>query len=189
MRKLIELAGGMREGHELKFWTPGGSSTPLLTPEHLDMPLDFESVGAAGSMLGTRALQLFDETTCVVRATLRWTEFYKHESCGKCTPCREGTWWLVQALTKLEKGQGTEADLEVVLDQCDNILGRSFCALADGAVSPIASSINLFREEYLAHLSQGGCPFDPAASPLFTNEGASACLPRTTPRTTRSPTW
>ena len=106
--------------------------------------------------------------------TLRWVEFYKHESCGKCTPCREGTWWLVQALTKLQKGQGTEADLEVVLDQCDTILGRSFCALADGAVSPIASSINLFREEYLAHLSQGGCPFDPAASTLFATAGAQA---------------
>ena len=106
LRQLIDLAGGMREGHELKFWTPGGSSTPLLTTEHLDVPLDFEGVGAAGSMLGTRALQLFDETTCVVRAVLRWTEFYKHESCGKCTPCREGTWWLVQTLARLEKGAG-----------------------------------------------------------------------------------
>src|SRR5690606_36606836 len=96
LRKLIELAGGMREGHTLKFWTPGGSSTPLLTDEHLDLPLDFDSVAAAGSMLGTRALQLFDDTTSVVRTVLRWTEFYKHESCGKCTPCREGTWWLVQ---------------------------------------------------------------------------------------------
>ena len=90
LRELIDLAGGMREGHELKFWTPGGSSTPLLTAEHLDVPLGFEDVGAAGSMLGTRALQLFDETTCVVRAVLRWTEFYKHESCGKCTPVPRG---------------------------------------------------------------------------------------------------
>ena len=88
-------------------------------------------------MLGTRALQIFDETTCVVRAVLRWTEFYKHESCGKCTPCREGTWWLVQTLAALEKGEGTEADLDLLLDQCDNILGRSFCALGDGAISPI----------------------------------------------------
>ena len=90
LRELIDLAGGMREGHELKFWTPGGSSTPLLTAEHLDVPLDFEGVAAAGSMLGTRALQIFDETTCVVRAVLRWTEFYKHESCGKCTPVPRG---------------------------------------------------------------------------------------------------
>jgi NADH-quinone oxidoreductase subunit F len=170
LRQLIELAGGMREGHELKFWTPGGSSTPLLTDEHLDVPLDFEGIGEAGSLLGTRALQLFDDTTCVVRAVLRWTEFYKHESCGKCTPCREGTWWLVQVLSRLEKGQGTEDDLDLLLDQCDNIMGRSFCALADGAVAPIESSIKFFRDEYLEHFRHGGCPFDPAASTLFSRQ-------------------
>lgn len=174
LRQLIDLAGGIREGHELKFWTPGGSSTPLLTTEHLDVPLDFEAVGAAGSMLGTRALQLFDETTCVVRAVLRWTEFYKHESCGKCTPCREGTWWLVQTLARLEKGEGKESDLGLLLDQCENILGRSFCALGDGATSPISSSIKYFRDEYLAHLTHGGCPFDPAASTAFATTGATA---------------
>jgi NADH-quinone oxidoreductase subunit F len=174
LRELLELGGGIRDGHELKFWTPGGSSTPLLTDAHLDVPLDYEGVGAAGSMLGTKALQVFDDSTCVVRAVLRWTEFYKHESCGKCTPCREGTWWLVQTLARLEKGQGTEADLDLLLDQCDNILGRSFCALADGATSPIMSSIEFFRDEYVAHLEQGGCPFDPAASTLFAVAGASA---------------
>jgi len=174
LRQLLELAGGVREGHVLKFWTPGGSSTPLLTPEHLDVPLDYEGVGKAGSMLGTKALQIFDETTCVVRAVLRWTEFYKHESCGKCTPCREGTWWLVQVLARLEQGRGTEDDLEQLLDQCDNILGRSFCALGDGATSPITSSIEHFRDEYLAHLTNGGCPFDPVASTLFASELAGA---------------
>jgi NADH-quinone oxidoreductase subunit F len=167
LRELLDLAGGMRDGHRLKFWTPGGSSTPILTDEHLDTPLDFESIGAAGSMLGTRALQIFDETTCVVRAVLRWTEFYKHESCGKCTPCREGTWWLVQTLARLERGEGTEADLDNLLDLCDNILGRSFCALGDGATSPITSSIQYFRDEYLGHQRNGGCPFDPAKSTLF----------------------
>ncbi len=174
LRELIDLAGGIRQGHELKFWTPGGSSTPLLTAEHLDVPLDFEGVAAHKSMLGTRALQIFDETTCVVRAVLRWTEFYKHESCGKCTPCREGTWWLVQTLARLEQGRGTEADLDLLLDQCDNILGRAFCALGDGATSPITSSIEYFRDEYLAHLTEGGCPFDPMASTLFAAEGALA---------------
>ncbi|MBB3042824.1 NADH-quinone oxidoreductase subunit NuoF [Nocardioides soli] len=174
LRTLIDLAGGIREGHELKFWTPGGSSTPLLTAEHLDVPLDFEGVGAAGSMLGTRALQIFDDSTCVVRAVLRWTEFYKHESCGKCTPCREGTWWLVQVLAALEKGEGTEEDLDLLLDQCDNILGRSFCALADGAVSPVASSIQYFRDEYIAHLTQGGCPFDPARSTAWAGQEVTA---------------
>ncbi|MEO5710651.1 MAG: NADH-quinone oxidoreductase subunit NuoF [Nocardioidaceae bacterium] len=174
LRQLLDLSGGVREGHELKFWTPGGSSTPILTAEHLDVPLDYEGVGKAGSMLGTKALQIFDETTCVVRSVLRWTEFYKHESCGKCTPCREGTWWLVQTLARLEAGQGEEKDLEVLLDQCENILGRAFCALGDGATSPITSSIQHFRQEYIDHLEQGGCPFDPAASTLFAPAGANA---------------
>ena len=167
LREILEIAGGVRTGHKLKFWTPGGSSTPLFTDAHLDIPLDYEGVSAAGSMLGTKALQVFDETTCVVRAVLRWTEFYKHESCGKCTPCREGTWWLVQILRDLEAGVGTEADLEKLLDLCDNIMGRSFCALGDGATSPITSSIKYFRDEYIAHLTQGGCPFDPVQSTLF----------------------
>ena len=175
LRELLDMAGGMRDpNHELKFWTPGGSSTPLFTAEHLDVPLDFESVAAAGSMLGTRALQIFDDTTCVVRAVDRWTDFYKHESCGKCTPCREGTWWLKQVLGRLERGQGDEEDLEKLLDVCDNILGRSFCALGDGATSPITSSIQYFRDEYLRHLSEGGCPFDRDASTLFAKEHATA---------------
>ncbi|GAA0223009.1 NADH-quinone oxidoreductase subunit NuoF [Actinomadura nitritigenes] len=167
LRELLDMAGGIRAGHRLKFWTPGGSSTPIFTEEHLDVPLDFESVGAAGSMLGTRALQIFDETTCVVRAVLRWSEFYAHESCGKCTPCREGTYWYKLMLKRLEAGQGEEEDLETLLDLSDNILGRAFCALGDGATSPVVSSIKLFRDEYLQHFEQGGCPFDPAKSTLW----------------------
>ncbi|PRX99917.1 NADH-quinone oxidoreductase subunit NuoF [Allonocardiopsis opalescens] len=167
LRELLDMAGGIRPGHRLKFWTPGGSSTPIFTDEHLDVPLDFESVGAAGSMLGTRALQIFDETTCVVRATLRWIEFYAHESCGKCTPCREGNYWMVQVLDRLEHGKGTEADLDKLLDICDNLLGRSFCALGDGAASPVMSSIKYFREEYIEHFTGGGCPFDPARATLW----------------------
>ncbi|HEX2361959.1 MAG TPA: NADH-quinone oxidoreductase subunit NuoF [Jiangellaceae bacterium] len=167
LRELLEMAGGIRAGHELKFWTPGGSSTPLLTAEHLDVPLDYEGVAAAGSMLGTKALQIFDDSTCVVRAVARWVEFYKHESCGKCTPCREGFWWLVQILDRLEEGHGTEADLDKLLDLSDNIAGRSFCALADGGVAPITSSLQYFREEYVRHFDEGGCPFDPAESTVF----------------------
>jgi NADH-quinone oxidoreductase subunit F len=177
LRELLGMAGGMRNGRQLKFWTPGGSSTPLFTDEHLDVPLDFEGVAAAGSILGTRALQIFDDTTCVVRATLRWVEFYKHESCGKCTPCREGFWWLVQILQRMEAGNGTEEDLDKMLDLSDNIAGRSFCALADGGVAPITSSIQYFRDEYIAHFEHGGCPFDPADAMLFGPElkaGATA---------------
>ncbi len=166
LRELLALSGGMRDGHELKFWTPGGSSTPILTAEHLDVPLDYEGVAAAGSMLGTKALQCFDETTCVVRATLRWTQFYAHESCGKCTPCREGTFWMVQILRRLEAGTGTEEDITTLLDTCDNIFGRAFCALGDGATSPITSGVQYFRDEFIAHIT-GGCPFDPVASTVF----------------------
>lgn len=140
LRQLLELAGGVRDGRALKFWTPGGSSTPLFTAEQLDVPLDYEGVSAAGSMLGTKALQIFDDTTCVVRAVLRWTEFYAHESCGKCTPCREGTYWLVRILQRLESGEGKAEDLDKLLDISDIVLGKSFCALGDGAASPIMSS-------------------------------------------------
>ena len=150
LRQLLDLSGGVRAGHGLKFWTPGGSSTPILTAEHLDVPLDYEAVGAAGSMLGTKALQVFDETTSVVRATLRWTEFYEHESCGKCTPCREGSWWMVQVLRRLEAGQGTEDDIDTLLDMCDNIAGRSFCALADGMAACVQSAVLHFRDEFVA---------------------------------------
>jgi NADH-quinone oxidoreductase subunit F len=170
LRELLDYAGGVRAGHELKFWTPGGSSTPLLTAEHLDVPLDYENMAKVGSMLGTKALQIFDETTCVVRAVRRWTQFYAHESCGKCTPCREGTYWLAQIYERLETGSGTEVDLEKLLDIADAINGKSFCALGDGAASPIISSIKFFRDEYLAHLD-GGCPFDPHASMLAAPEG------------------
>jgi NADH-quinone oxidoreductase subunit F len=172
LRELLGLAGGIRAGHRLKFWTPGGSSTPLFTDQHLDVPLDYESVAAAGSMLGTRSLQIFDETTCVVRVVLRWIEFYEHESCGKCTPCREGSYWVVQLLEDLEHGGGSEADLEKLLDICQNITGRAFCALGDSIEAPVKSSITYFRDEYLEHQRNGGCPFDPAASTLFTMESA-----------------
>ncbi|AXI79018.1 NADH-quinone oxidoreductase subunit NuoF [Peterkaempfera bronchialis] len=167
LRQLLEMSGGVREGHRLKFWTPGGSSTPMFTDEHLDVPLDYEGVGAAGSMLGTKALQVFDETTCVVRAVTRWTEFYAHESCGKCTPCREGTYWLVQLMRRIEAGEGTQSDLDKLLDIADNIFGKSFCALGDGAASPITSSLQYFRDEYEQHIAQRGCPFDPAASTVW----------------------
>jgi NADH-quinone oxidoreductase subunit F len=165
LRELLDYGGGVRAGHQLKFWTPGGSSTPLLTAEHLDVPLDYENMARVGSMLGTKALQIFDETTCVVRAVRRWTQFYAHESCGKCTPCREGTYWLVQIYERLETGQAGAADLDKLLDIADAINGKSFCALGDGAASPILSSIKFFRDEYVAHLD-GGCPFDPHASML-----------------------
>ncbi|MDR0595018.1 MAG: NADH-quinone oxidoreductase subunit NuoF [Bifidobacteriaceae bacterium] len=167
MRELLALAGGVREGHQLKFWMPGGSSTPMFTPAQLDVPLDYDSVAAAGSMLGTRALQCFDETVCVVRAVSRWMEFYAHESCGKCTPCREGTFWLRSVLRRIEAGQGRPEDMGILQDIPNSIVGRAFCPLGDGAPSALTSSLKFFRDEYLQHIEEGRCPFDPAASYLF----------------------
>jgi len=176
LRELLEMAGGMRDpSKKLKFWTPGGSSTQMFTDAHLDVPLDFESVAKAGSMLGTRALQIFDETVSVVRAVSRWTDFYAHESCGKCTPCREGTFWLKQIMERLEHGKGTQDDIDKLLDICGSILGRSFCPLGDGATSCITSAVQYFREEFEAGMTTPAAElFPPADSMLFAKETVSA---------------
>ncbi len=149
LRELLDMAGGMRGGRALKAWTPGGSSTPMLTADHLDVPLDFEGVQEAGSLLGTAALMIMDDTVDMLRVVRRLTEFYAHESCGKCTPCREGTTWMVQILSRIERDEGDAGDVDTLLDACDNIFGRAFCALADGAVSPIVSGIKFFRDEFV----------------------------------------
>jgi NADH-quinone oxidoreductase subunit F len=159
MRTLLEEhAGGVLGGKALKAWTPGGSSTPFLTGDHLDVGLDFESVMAAGSLLGTGAIMVLDETDCMVEAARRLVEFYAHESCGKCTPCREGTWWATRVLGRIEGGYGRDEDLPVMADMGENILFRAFCALADGAVSPIQSTLQYFMHEYEAHIRDGRCP-------------------------------
>jgi NADH-quinone oxidoreductase subunit F len=159
LRTLLEHAGGVRGGRRLKAWTPGGSSTPMLTNEHVDVPLDFESIAAAGSLLGTGAIIVLDETDCIVEATRRLVGFYAHESCGKCTPCREGTWWGSRVLARIEGGFGRAEDLSLLDDLGRNILFRAFCALADGAVSPIQSSLRHFRDEYVRHIEERRCPF------------------------------
>ena len=116
MSELLDYAGGMRKGSKLKFWIPGGSSVPMLTPDHIDIPMTYEDLAAAGTMLGTGSPMMFDHTTSVVKAVTRWLEFYKHESCGKCTPCREGTYWITGVLEKFEHGKGKEEELEVIND-------------------------------------------------------------------------
>ena len=159
LRTVLESAGGMLGGRTLKAWTPGGSSTPMLTTEHMDVGLDFESVAAAGSLLGTGAIIVMDQTDCIVEATRRLVQFYAHESCGKCTPCREGTWWVSRVLARIEQGYGREEDLPLLDELGQNILFKAFCALADGAVSPIQSSLRYFRDEYEAHVAERRCPF------------------------------
>jgi NADH-quinone oxidoreductase subunit F len=159
MRTLLEEhAGGVLGAKALKAWTPGGSSTPFLTADHLDVGLDFESVMAAGSLLGTGAIMVLDESDCMVEAARRLVEFYAHESCGKCTPCREGTWWATRVLGRIEAGYGRDEDLPLMADVGENILFRAFCALADGAVSPIQSTLTHFMDEYEAHIRDGRCP-------------------------------
>lgn len=163
-RELLEMAGGVLGGHGIKAWTPGGSSTPFLTGAHLDVPMDFESIADAGSFLGTGAMMILDERDCMVEATRRLSRFYAHESCGKCTPCREGTWWVERILQRIEDGLGREEDIPLLEEVGGHILFKAFCALADGAVSPIQSSIKYFREEYETHVHEGRCPFKPEAT-------------------------
>ncbi len=158
-RTLLEdYAGGMLGGATLKAFTPGGSSTPLLTAADLDVALDYESVAAAGSLLGTGAIMVLDQTDCVVEAARRMVLFYAHESCGKCTPCREGSWWATRVLTRMEDGYGVPEDMGLMQDMGKNILFRAFCALADGMASVINSSLKHFAHEYEEHVRLGYCP-------------------------------
>jgi NADH-quinone oxidoreductase subunit F len=134
----------------------------MLTAAHVETGLDYESLAAAGSMLGTAAIMVMDETDCVVDCAQRMVAFYAHESCGKCTPCREGSWWATRVLERIEQGQGREEDIPLLADVGGNILFKAFCALADGAVSPVDSSIKHFRSEYEEHVRLGRCPLQDA---------------------------
>ncbi len=152
-----QYGGGMLGDIALKAIIPGGSSTFLLGADKVDTPLDFEAIAAVGSMLGSGGVVALNEETCIVGAVLRMTEFYRDESCGKCTPCREGTYWLTEILERLEHGHGKQKDIDLLMDICDNIAGKSFCPLGDAATSSITSSIKLFREEYEYHVEHGHC--------------------------------
>jgi NADH-quinone oxidoreductase subunit F len=160
MRTLIydeQYGGGILNDKKLKAIIPGGSSAPILSAEKVDTPLDFEAIAAAGSMPGSGGVIIMDEDTCIVGAVLRMTEFYRDESCGKCTPCREGTYWLTEILERIEHGRGKMSDIDLLMDICDNISGKSFCPLGDAATGSITSSIRLFREEYEYHVRNGHC--------------------------------
>jgi NADH-quinone oxidoreductase subunit F len=155
VRELIyDLAGGIRDDNKLKAYIPGGSSTPMLPADLVDTPYDYESLAAAGSMLGSGALIVIDDQVNIVESTLRLASFYKHESCGKCTPCREGTRWMWQLLDGIHNGEGTNQQVDKLVDICDNISFKSFCPLGDAAVGPVASSIKYFREDYEALLKR-----------------------------------
>ena len=155
---LEESCGGMLPGRPLKFWAPGGSSTPLLTADHIDVAMDFEAVAEAGSLLGTTAMMMYSEQTSVVDACLNWMRFYEHESCGKCTPCREGTFWLSQVLERILEGRGVPQDLQTLQQACEQIFGRAFCALGDGATSCVFSALKYFRDEFEHLIEHGRLP-------------------------------
>jgi NADH-quinone oxidoreductase subunit F len=158
-RELLELAGGMREGTSLKAYIPGGASAPMVPASQLDVGIDYESYSAIGSTMGSASFILFPEDTCIVFAQLRLSEFFAHESCGKCTPCREGTQWLRQMVQRIEAGDGREEDIPILQDVADNMLGKCFCALGDFATSNIMASIKHFRAEYEEHIHARGCPY------------------------------
>ncbi len=158
LRELIfEHCGGMRSERPMKAVIPGGVSAPMLMPADLDTPMDFESMGAKGTMLGSGAVIVIEEGTCIVRVAHITNRFFSHESCGKCTPCREGTIWLTKILERLENGRGRAGDVDMLDSICEQIFGRTFCPLGDGAVMALRGALNNFREEFLYHVAHGGC--------------------------------
>jgi NADH-quinone oxidoreductase subunit F len=160
LRQLLfdpEYGGGMREGRKLRAVVPGGSSTPVLTADEIDVPMDFDSLAKAGSMLGSAGTIVMDDSTCMVWMAQRLTYFYKHESCGKCSPCREGTGWMLRLLTRIEEGQAVERDLDILWEVCDSIGGKTLCPFGDAAIAPPQSTLKKFREEYEYHIREKGC--------------------------------
>ena len=180
LRELIyDLGGGIPGGRALKAVIPGGSSTVILTADEIDVSYDYDSLVQVGTAMGSAGVIAIDERCCMVQLGIRVSEFYEHESCGKCTPCREGTRWMTQILRKLEAGEATESELDLLLDVCDRINGKCLCPLGETAAMAVASYVAKFREEFVAHLD-GGCPFgsgsplDGVLAPVAQHVGASA---------------
>ena len=160
LKKMIyEVGGGVRGGRELKAVVPGGSSTPVLLPEEIDIGMDFDQVGKAGSMLGSGGVVVIDDQTCIVEFALRTISFYQHESCGWCIPCREGTDWLKKSLTRFHAGFGERKDIDNIQYLAENMLGRTFCPLGDAAAMPILGFVKKFRKEFEEHLGGKACAF------------------------------
>jgi NADH-quinone oxidoreductase subunit F len=158
LRELInDYAGGVRDGRTLKAVIPGGSSVPILMPDQLDTQASFDAIQKAGSLLGSAAIVVLDDTTCMVWLAENLLHFYRHESCGKCTPCREGTDWLHKILQRIERGEGQMRDLDLLSSVSNNIAGKTLCAFGDAAVTPILTTLKHFRHEYEAHIKEGRC--------------------------------
>ncbi len=157
-RDLLEMAGGVWHGRRFKAMQPGGGSMQILGPQHLDLPLDFKAVADAGSSLGAGALVIMDESTCLVDVAMRLVDFYRHESCGKCVPCREGTYFESELMHRLEAGVATRAELATLADICANMDGRCFCPLGDTATWFVMSAYRMFPDEFESHCGAGRCP-------------------------------
>jgi NADH-quinone oxidoreductase subunit F len=158
LREIVEgMAGGVPEGRTLKAVIPGGSSVPILLPDQLDTPASFDGIQKAGSLLGSAAIIVLDDTTCMVWLAKNLLHFYRHESCGKCTPCREGTDWLLKILHKIERGEGQMRDLDLLQSISTNVAGKTLCAFGDAAVTPVLTTLTHFRHEYEAHVREGRC--------------------------------
>jgi NADH-quinone oxidoreductase subunit F len=172
--KLLEMAGGVRGGNRLKAVIPGGSSMPVLPADiMMATDMDYDSIAKAGSMLGSGAVIVMDETTCMVRALERLSYFYFEESCGQCTPCREGTGWLYRVVHRIETGRGRMEDLALLDDVSDNIAGRTICALGDAAALPVKSFLKHFRDEFVHHIEHKRClVHGPASEPKWGRQGA-----------------
>ena len=159
LRELIyDHCGGIRNGNKLKAVIPGGSSAPVLAAHEIDIPLDVEPMMKAGTMLGSCGVIVIDDTYCAVKAIKRITHFYAHESCGQCTPCREGCRWMEDVLHRIEDGHGKMSDLDLLTNIADNIAGKTLCALGDAAAGPVASFVKKFRHEFEEHIKGGKCP-------------------------------
>jgi NADH-quinone oxidoreductase subunit F len=158
VRELIyDYAGGIPNGRQLKAVIPGGSSVPILLPNQIDVPASFDGLMKAGTLLGSAGMIVMDDSTCMVWAAKNLLHFYRHESCGKCTPCREGGDWLLRILDKIDRGDGTMADIDLLLSVADNIAGKTLCAFGDAAATPVLTTIKQFRAEYEAHVREGRC--------------------------------
>ncbi len=160
--KLLEMAGGMRGGKKIKGVIPGGSSMPVIHGDvMMTLDMDYDSIAKAGSMLGSGAVIVMDEDTCMVKAAERLAYFYFEESCGQCTPCREGTGWLYRIIHRIETGEGRQEDLDLLLDLADKIQGRTICALGDAAAMPVRAFVKLFRDEFQHHIDHKRCRVKP----------------------------
>jgi NADH-quinone oxidoreductase subunit F len=167
-RKIIfDLADGPLPGREFKAWFPGGSSSPVLTPQEFDLPYDFDSIAAAGSMLGSGAIIMLDDSVSIVEVCLRTASFYRHESCGKCTPCREGTSWTTKMLRRVDAGLATPMDLDIIASVCDGILGNCLCPLGDAMAMPVSSMVKKFRPEFEAHIEAARAARSPLDEPTL----------------------